>query len=74
VYSRLWLFSSDALFIGFFRNLLRGLFGCGVFAWPFVLFLAAAILGFHRDDRWLRALSARCCWAGSQLDPAPVYQ
>ena len=48
VFAFIGFFNSSALFIGFFRSLLRGLFGCGVFAWPFILFLAAAILGFHR--------------------------
>ena len=48
VFAFIGFFSSNALFIGFFRRLLRGLFGCGVYAWPFILFLASAILGFHR--------------------------
>ena len=48
VFSLLGYFSSDGAFIGFFCGLIKGLVGGGFFAIAPLLFLAAAVLCFHR--------------------------
>ena len=49
VFSLLGYFRTNGIFIDFFSNLLKGLFGWGFYAVPPVLFLCAVIMAFHRD-------------------------
>ncbi len=49
VFSLLGYFKTSGIFIDFFSQFLKGLFGWGFFAVPPVLFLCAVILGFHRN-------------------------
>ena len=49
VFSLLGYFRTNGIFIDFFSNLLKGLFGWGFFAVAPVLFLCAVILAFHRE-------------------------
>ncbi|MDR3278361.1 MAG: DNA translocase FtsK 4TM domain-containing protein, partial [Oscillospiraceae bacterium] len=48
VFTFIGYFSGGGVFIGFFRDLLRGLVGVGFFAFPPILLLCAVTLTFHR--------------------------